>query len=159
MFDIDICEARMVALVRFRGDLTEADITALDKLASESRRDGHAFDCIYDLTEVSRFDLAYDYIALRGEVPQAYPGRERIYVVGRDELRLLTRFFAGYQAARKQREPVIVDTLDEAMQRLGVNRSDFRPLPLENSRGAAPARRAGRAKGGRGDRQGDSKAG
>ena len=142
MFDIDICEERMVALIRFGTDLTEADFTELDRLASESRHNGHAFDCIFDMTEVTRFDLSSEFVALRGEIPQAYPGRERIYVVGQGDLRLLARFFAGYQAGREQREPLIVETVDDAMRRLGVSRSDFRPLPLDDRRGAAPARPA-----------------
>jgi hypothetical protein len=37
MFDVDVCEARQVVLIRFRGQLTENDLAGLDKLASDTR--------------------------------------------------------------------------------------------------------------------------
>ncbi len=132
----------MIALIRFTGELTEADFTALDLLAAEARGNGHAFDCIFDMTWVTQVDLSPEFVALRGELPQAYPDRERIYVVGKGDLKLLTLFFAGYQARREQREPLVVETLSEAMQRLGVALSDFRPLHTEDRGAVKPARSA-----------------
>ena len=82
MFRIDICEPRQVALVRFQGQLTEADFAALDKLAQDVR-DRAAFDCIYDMTDVQRIDLATSFVAGRGELPQAYKDRALVYVAAR----------------------------------------------------------------------------
>lgn len=131
MFDIEICEAREIVLVRFRGQLSEQDFTALDKLANEARAATAAYDCIYDMTNVERIDLATEFVAARGDVPQAYKDRERIYVVHEADLKLLVRLYAAYQSAQGWRAPAIVATLAEAMSRLGVAPSDFSPMASE----------------------------
>ena len=57
MFDIGVCEAKQVALIRFSGELTESDFTQLDRLAADAR--GNAgFDCIFDFTAIEGLDLA-----------------------------------------------------------------------------------------------------
>lgn len=125
MFRIDISEARHIALIRFKGELTEQHFSALDAMARE-RRGGEPYDVIFDMTDVEKVDLATEFIAKRGDLPPAYGNNERIYVVPQDDLRLLTRLYAGYQAARGWRAPVVVETLDEAFDRLGATASDFR---------------------------------
>jgi hypothetical protein len=127
MFDIGVCEAKQVVLIRFSGELTESDFTGLDRMAGNAR--GRAeFDCIFDFTAVERLDLATEFVAKRGELPQAFKDRERIYVVPQDDLKLLTRLYAAYQTARGWRPPTIVATLDEALGCLGVAQADFRPV-------------------------------
>lgn len=130
MFRIDICEPRQVVLVRFRGQLTEKDFAALDKLADKVR-DRVAFDCIYDMTDVQRIDLAPAFVARRGELPQAYKDRARLYVVPDDDLKLLVRLYATYQANRGWRPPVIVRTLDEALRELNIGLEEFSPVPMD----------------------------
>src|SRR6476620_6557171 len=110
MFDIKICPSRQVVLVRFRGEQTEDDFIALDRLAAEGRG-GAEYDCIFDLSNVERVDLATDFVAKRGELPQMFKDRERIYVVPQDDLKLLSRLYASYQASRGWRPPVVVRTL------------------------------------------------
>lgn len=130
MFRIDICEPRQVVLVRFEGELTEKDFAALDRLADKVRGRA-AFDCIYDMTDVQRIDLAPAFVAKRGEAPQAYKDRARLYVVPDDDLKLLVRLYATYQANRGWRPPVIVRTLDEALRELNVGLEEFSPVPLD----------------------------
>jgi len=129
MFDIGVCEAKQVVLVRFSGELTESDFAGLDRMAGNARG-GAEFDCIFDFTAVERIDLATEFVAKRGELPQAYKDRERIYVVPQDDLKLLARLYAAYQTAKGWRSPSIVATLDEAFARLGVAPSDFAPVPI-----------------------------
>lgn len=129
MFDIDVCEPRRVVLVRFRGQLTEADFVELDRLAAELRGE-RAFDCIYDMTDIEKFDLATSFVARRGDPPQTYEDHERIYVVSNDDLKLLVRLYAAYQVNKGWKEPEIVASLGEAMSRLGVSQANFRRLPL-----------------------------
>jgi hypothetical protein len=129
MFDIGICEAKQVVLIRFTGELTESDFARLDRMAADARGTAE-FDCIFDFTAVERIDIATEFVAKRGDLPQAFKDRERIYVVPQDDLKLLTRLYAAYQTAKGWRSPVIAATLDEALDRLGVVQSDFRPVPL-----------------------------
>ena len=130
MFRIDICEPRQIVLVRFQGQLTEEDFAALDKLA-DSVRDRAAFDCIYDMTEVERIDLATTFVAKRGDLPQTYKDRARIYVVPQDDLKLLVRLYATYQANKGWRVPVTVRTLEEALRELGIGLEAFTPVVLD----------------------------
>jgi hypothetical protein len=130
MFDIGVCEAKQVALIRFSGELTESDFSGLDRIAGNAR--GRAeFDCIFDFTAVEKLELATEFVAKRGELPQAFKDRERIYVVPQDDLKLLTRLYAAYQTAKGWRSPSIVATLDEALLRLGVAQADFRPVSID----------------------------
>ena len=131
MFRIDICEPRQVVLVRFFGLLSEADFAALDKLAANVQGKA-AFDCIYDMTDVERVDLAAQFVAERGDLPQTYKDRARFYVVPQHDLKLLVRLYAMYQANRGWRAPVIVPTLDEALIQLGVSLDGFHSASLED---------------------------
>ena len=89
------------------------------------------FDCIFDFTAVEKLELATEFVAKRGALPQAFKDRERIYVVPQDDLKLLTRLYAAYQAAKGRRSPSIVATLDEALLRLSVAQADLRPVSID----------------------------
>ena len=134
MFDIEICEPRHIVLVRFHGHLQEQDFGALDQLAAAARSDGKAFDCIYDMTSVGSVSLAPEFAVKRGDNPQAYKDHKRIYVVPNDDLKLLIRLYATYQANKGWQAPIIVRALDEALMHLNVNRSDFQPLRIDQKR-------------------------
>lgn len=139
MFDVEICEDRRVVLVRFGSAFVTADLAALDRLASATSGAG-PFDCIFDLTQVETFDLKPEFVATRGEIPQAHKDRQRFYVVTQDDLKLLVRLYATYQANGGWRAPEIVATLDEALTTLGVEPSQFRPLAMEPIIGAPALR-------------------
>jgi hypothetical protein len=126
MFDVEVCEPKRVVLVRFGGELAAADFTALDAMG-RAMRVGPPYDVIFDMTRVEKSHLATDFVSQRGELPQAFTDRERIYVVQQDDLKLLVRLYAAYQASKGWRPPVIVATLDEALARLGVTVTEFGP--------------------------------
>jgi len=126
MFDVEVCEPKRVVLIRFRGELAAADFTALDAMGREMQG-GQPYDVIFDMTRVEKSHLATDFVSQRGELPQAFTDRERIYVVQQDDLKLLVRLYAAYQASKGWRSPVIVATLDEALGRLGVTMAEFGP--------------------------------
>jgi hypothetical protein len=126
MFDVEVCESRRIVLIRFRGELAEADFAALDALGRE-KQGGPPYDVIFDMSAVERIGLATEFISKRGELPQAFTDRERIYVVQQEDLKLLVRLYAAYQASKGWRTPVIVRTIEEAFGRLGVVGSDFGP--------------------------------
>ena len=133
MFDVEVCEPKRVVLIRFRGELAEADFTALDVMGREMR-DGPSYDVVFDMTDVDEIHLATDFVSKRGELPQAFADRERIYVVQQDDLKLLVKLYAAYQVSKGWRPPVIAASLDEALARLGVTASEFRRAPPAYSR-------------------------
>lgn len=126
MFDVEVCEPKRVVLIRFRGELAAADFTALDAMGREMQG-GPPYDVIFDMTRVEKSHLATDFVSQRGELPQAFIDRERIYVVQQDDLKLLVKLYAAYQASKGWRSPVIVATLDEALARLGLTMAEFGP--------------------------------
>jgi hypothetical protein len=125
MFDISIAEGRQVVLIRFFGRLEESDFAKLDRLAAEARGSNVSLDTIFDMTEVEHVDLAAQFVAARGELPQAYSDRQRFYVVPQEDLKLLVRLYVTYQANLGWRPPRIVATLAEAFTALGVSAADF----------------------------------
>ena len=129
MFDIEICEARSISLVSFQGEVSPADFAELDRLA-HSRSSDVGFHVIYDMTRVQVNNLLTDFVAARGQLPQTFKDFERIYVVPQDDLKLLVRLYIAYQQAQGWRPPILVDTIDEALQHLAVARTDFRRATL-----------------------------
>lgn len=125
MFDVEVCETKRVIWIRFWGELAEADFSRLDALGRDAHA-GPACDVIFDMTSVEKVHLATDFVAKRGELPQAFPDRERLYVVPQDDLKLLVRLYAAYQASRGWRPPAIVQKVEEAFGKLEVSASDFR---------------------------------
>jgi hypothetical protein len=128
MFDIEVCEAKRISLVRFRGELSAQDFAELDRLAVESRDVASGIHSIYDLTDVTVNALVTDFVARRGQLPQTFKGYERVYVVPQEVLRRLVRLYIDFQRAHGERPPMLVTTLDEALRHLGVERSEFRSL-------------------------------
>jgi hypothetical protein len=134
VFDIEISETRRAVLVRFRGELSESDFAPLDALAL-NRHGSDQYDCVFDLTSVEKVDLASEFISKRGELPQIFRDRQRIYVVPQDDLKLLVRLYSAYQTGQGWRPPVIVEKLAEAFEILGVSPSDFRAVPKSPAEG------------------------
>jgi hypothetical protein len=126
MFDIELCEPKRVVLIRFRGELAQADFTALDAMGREVQG-GLAYDVVFDMINVEKSHVATDFVAQRGELPQAFTDRERIYVVQQDDLKLLVKLYVAYQASKGWRPPIIVASLDEALAQLGVTVAEFSP--------------------------------
>ncbi len=129
MFDFEINEARRVILVRFRGELSEGDFAALDTEA-RNRQGGEQYDCVFDLTDVEKIEVATEFVSKRGELPQTFKDRQRIYVVPQDDLKLLVRLYAAYQSAQGWRAPVIVEKRDQAFEILGMTASDFHDVKV-----------------------------
>ena len=94
-------------------------------------KDAPAYDVIYDMSGVEDEPLAVDFVSKRGKLPQANPSRQRLYVVPQDDLKLLVRLYAAYQASAGWAAPMIVATLQEALDRLQIARSDFKPYSFE----------------------------
>jgi hypothetical protein len=127
MFHVEISEARRTILIRFRGRLSKEDFIRLDALGRE-RPASAPYDVIFDLTNVETSDVELDFVSARGDQPQVFTDRERIYVVPNDDLKLLVRWYAAWQESKGFRPPLVVLTLDEAFAKLGVGRQDFRPI-------------------------------
>ncbi|MBS0538894.1 MAG: hypothetical protein JSR47_09075 [Proteobacteria bacterium] len=125
MFDLSINEIRRVILCRFDEEMTADDFAALDEIG-RSRKEIALYDCIFDVSRVRRLDLPTGFAAERGEIPQAFKDRARVYVVQSPEVRDLVQRYADSQAAKGWRPPVIVGSFAKACTHLGVTAADFR---------------------------------
>ena len=128
MFDVQICEDRLVALFTFRGEVSPADFERLDAMAREARS-GPSYHLIFDMTAVERSQLDKDLVAKRGQLQPVDPSRTRIYVAPQDDLKLLVRLYARYQEAMGWPPPIVVAAREEAFKRLKVTAADFKPVP------------------------------
>jgi hypothetical protein len=127
--EISIEQSHAVVLVTFRGELAEADFTALETLGRQ-RQTGPHFDVVFDFSDVRQVDLATEFIASRGQLPQTFSGRERIYVVPQDDLKLLVKLYAAYRQAKGWQAPLVVNTLAEALDKLRVSNRLFLPVSV-----------------------------
>jgi ABC-type transporter Mla MlaB component len=135
VFEIELSETRKAVYIRFHGELSVKDFNTLDELARQRQSDDQ-YDCIFDLSRIDRVDLAADFVAKRGGLPQTFANRERIYVVPQDDLKLLVKLYAAYQEARGWHPPVIVENLDEAFATLGVSAGDFQSMSAKSATGS-----------------------
>jgi hypothetical protein len=126
MFRVELCVPKRVLWIRFQANLEEADFAALDQLSRELA--GGPYDAVVDLSLVEKSQLATGFVSKRGELPQAFKGRERIYVVPQDDLKLLVRLYAAYQKSKGEHPPIVVETLGEALERLQVTADEFTPM-------------------------------
>jgi hypothetical protein len=124
VFDYKQSTTRRVILVSFKGQLSAKDFADLDAMGRD-RKDGPSYDCIFDMTDVGKIDLATEFVAKRGELPQVFSDRQRIYVVPQDDLKLLVKLYAAYQVSQGWQPPILVDRLGEAFGMLGVSEADF----------------------------------
>lgn len=124
MFHVDLCLAKRISLVSFHGELSARDFVELDRLA-RLRSDPQGLHIIFDMTKVEVNTLVTDFVASRGQLPPAFRDFERIYVVPQPDLKLLVRLYIAYQEAQRIRPPLLMTTLDEALARLGAERSEF----------------------------------
>jgi len=124
VFDFKSNGRRHAILVSFRGELAEEDFARLDALGKE-HKGGDPYDCIFDLTAVEKVGIAVDFVAKRGDLPQVFADRQRIYVVPQEDLKLLVRLYAAYQDKRGWRPPAIVEKLEDAFAMLNIHAADF----------------------------------
>jgi hypothetical protein len=54
-------------------------------------------------------------------------------VVPQDDLKLLVRLYAAYQQSAGWPAPIVVDTLQAALDQLQIARADFKPLSFPTS--------------------------
>jgi hypothetical protein len=128
MFEVEVCPAKRIALVGFHTDLSARDFDALNRFRQSHEPVNPGYHAIFDFTRVTVNNTVIDAWAARGQLPQTYPGYERYYVAPQHDLKLMVRLYIGYQMALGVRPSVLVESLDEALRRLGADRSEFRKV-------------------------------
>jgi hypothetical protein len=117
-----------VMLTRYSGMLTSEDLSRIDSLiAGFVAREGYVRP-IFDLTDVEIFAIPRSKLLERARKLRMNPGQDRVFVVPQPQIHELYREYAQVQLDLGNGGMAIVQTLAEALDRLGLHAPDFEPL-------------------------------
>jgi hypothetical protein len=125
LFDHD----HKVLLVKFGRSLTR---DALDTFVAAARDFAATWgNCsgIVDFGAVEKVDIDVAYLRSFGANPRIMRGSRRILVASDDQLFGMLRMYGLHQASLGD-EPMVVRTLQEAYDLLGLKAADFQPIPI-----------------------------
>jgi len=121
-------ERHRTYLVHFSGTLTQQDMLAFDVAALECRDLHGPVDGLIDFSDVESVDVTTAQFVARATRPQIMVGQSRA-IVANGLVFGFMRMFGVYQS-RDGVEPMIVRTLPEAYEALGLVVDEFRPVAL-----------------------------
>lgn len=129
MFDVLFNHRQRIALVRFRGPLTMADLTELEVVGRCIAAHEAPAWRILDFSAVESVQIPTTAIASLG-MARSIAGN-RIYVVPRPELFGLARVYSTYQRHSGGNEPVLVETFADACATIGCTPA-FEPYAIDD---------------------------
>jgi hypothetical protein len=122
-----------VLLVRYSGVFTSEDIAALDAATvGIVAREGYVRS-IFDCTDVQTVAIARSRLAERARKPRMNPGQDRVTVAPQQEIYGLFQEYARMQLDFGNGELMLVRTLAEALELLGLSNPDFQPIAVTPS--------------------------
>ncbi len=130
MLQLAIDRTNRVLLVSISGlmgsrQLDEADWAVADALIAEPLIGG----AIFDYSRVEAFAFSQGRLITRAQTPPIVQGT-RVFVRPTGPTGDAIRAYSEYQREAGQRQPIIVETLEEACRILGLVEPDFRPIEL-----------------------------
>ena len=129
MFDpLSYDEKHRTWLARFSGALTEQDLNASSCGIRECLLRHGPTAGLLDFSDVVSVEVTYAQIVSRGMRPQTMVGQKRAIVADGVAFGMM-RVFGVYQSGHGV-EPMIMRTLAEAYDALGLVAEDFHPVPL-----------------------------
>ena len=124
-------EARdRVMLTRYRGLLSPETLATVDNfVASFVAQEGY-FRNICDLSDVAIFAIPRSRLLERARKPRMNPGQDRVFVVPQPQIREIYHDYAQVRRDVGNGKMILVETLTEALRRLGLRNPDFRPVSI-----------------------------
>ena len=120
MFTLAFDRRHKILLARVSGVVNSSEVAALDDAVVRfTARHGPTHD-LMDFTSVSTVAVPISKMVQRGQPSLNGAGYKRVVVVANGDLLALAR--------SATREPVIVSSLDEALQLLGARAASFEPV-------------------------------
>ena len=124
-------EARdRVMLTRYRGLLSPETLATVDNFVASFVGQQGYFRSIYDLSDISIFAIPRSRLLERARRPRMNPGQDRVFVVPQQQIREMYHEYAQVQRDIGNGEMILVETLTEALRRLGLRNPDFRPVSI-----------------------------
>lgn len=119
-----------VLLVRYGGVLTSQDISTLDAVTlGIVAREGYVRS-IFDCTDVKTVAIPRSSLAERARKLRMNPGKDRVTVAPQQEIYDLFRDYAQMQLDFGNGELMVVRTLAEAFELLGLFKPDFQAVTV-----------------------------
>ena len=128
-----------VLLVKFGPALTKDALDAFVAAARDFAATWGNCSGIVDFSTVEKVDIDVAYLRAFGGTTRIMRGSERILVAPQDHVFGMLRMYGLHQASLGD-EPMVVRTLQEAYDLLGLKAPDFQPIPVGDGSGEQPRR-------------------
>jgi hypothetical protein len=117
-------------MVKFSSKMTEEDLNALDTaVVAFVRKEGATRGFLIDCTDVEDLDVPTGVFVRRGQRSvNVVSDQERVYVMPQPDLFGMGRMYGTYQRMAGKREPLVVKSLPEAFEALGLGEPKFEPV-------------------------------
>lgn len=130
MFSLAFDRNYRVMLASFRGEFGSDDIATLDAAARAFVGKNGPVHFLLDFSGVQHVSMPDRAIAERAERPPLCPGFKRVIVAPHPEIFGLYRLFAAKQQHIGVNAPVVMRSMQSAMDFLGLRRPGFAPVEM-----------------------------
>lgn len=128
MFSLLFDSTHRVLVARVGSLITLQDLTGINAAAAAFVEKESLVRFICDMSAVETVGFTVSEMVCRAQRVAVLPTEERVYVATDPFLFGLCGLFATYQRHAGNRQPLVVRSLDEAYQALGIIDPDFQPV-------------------------------
>jgi hypothetical protein len=131
MIELSFDRSRRILLVRCQLALTHQNFDTFDGLLAKFVAREGTSDTIVDFRGLPPSDLRSPEFMARGRRPSRMPGRRRVYVADSDLVFGSLRMYSAYQHRSGATPPMVVRSLEEALNLLDAVDAIFEPVNLD----------------------------
>ena len=130
MFTLFIERKQSVLMVKFSQRMTQEDLHQLDSaVVAFVKKEGATRGFLIDCTDVEDLAVPTGVFVRRGQrSANVVSDQERVYVMPQPDLFGMGRMYGTYQRMAGKKEPLVVKTLTEAFEALGLSDPIFEPV-------------------------------
>jgi hypothetical protein len=128
MFSLFFDSSHRVLMARVAGTFTRKDLDGINAAAAEFVVKESLVRFLCDMSAVETVGFSLAEMVVRAQRVAVLPTEERVYVTADPFLLGLCELFAMYQRFAGNREPLVVQSLDEAYRALELADPDFQPV-------------------------------
>jgi hypothetical protein len=132
VFTLFIERKQSVLMVKFSQRMTQEDLHQLDSaVVAFVKKEGATRGFLIDCTDVEDLAVPTGVFVRRGQrSANVVSDQARVYVMPQPDLFGMGRMYGTYQRMAGKKEPLVVKTLTEAFEALGLGDPMFEPVAL-----------------------------
>ena len=132
MISLYIERKQSVLMVKFSQRMTQEDLHQLDSaVVAFVKKEGQTRGFLIDCTDVEDLAVPTGVFVRRGQrSANVVSDQQRVYVMPQPDLFGMGRMFGTYQRMAGKKEPLVVKTLVEAFEALGLSDPMFEPVAV-----------------------------